>query len=221
MAGSGLVMLGHVHIVLAKSYHYSWQHFPFKLCQRLNRQFVGSKQTIRCACFCKCVCVCVVESVPNDSAGEEPAPFEGTDSSHKAGCAYIPRVIVLTKPANDQNARRGRINCSHSLATGQGRVGKGVVRPEWLPAPCLHKIFVQTFLRSVSWFLYIISVQFFSFFVDIRANFSEIRITSQYATCKATWTESPSYVHLFNYSPNICSIWSQVSVCLCNLLLDK
>ena len=43
----------------------------------------------------------------------------------------------------------------------QVKEGKGVARPEWLPAPCLHNIFVQTFLRSASWFLYIISVQIF------------------------------------------------------------
>ena len=218
MAGSGLVMLGHVHIVLAKPYHYSWQHFPFKLCQRLNRQFVGSKQTIRCACFCMCVCVCVcvVESVPNDSAGEEPALFEGTDSSHKAGCAYIPRVTVWTQPANDQNARRGRINCSRPLATGQGREGCG---SPWV-APCT--LLAQDFRANFSQIGILVPVHYisanFSFFVDIRANFSEIRITSQCATCKATWTESPSYVHLFN----LVLIFVQFDPrCLCILLLDK
>ena len=139
MAGSGIVMLG------------AGQNFPLflttlsiKLYQRLNRQFIGSKQTIRCACFC----VCVVESVPNDSASEEPALFEGTDSSHKAGCAYIPRVTVWTKPANDQNARRGRINCSRPLTTGQGRE---VCGSPWV-APC-------TLLAQ-----------------DFRANFSQIGI---------------------------------------------
>ena len=145
-------------IILDKTFHLNFAKDWIVSLLEVSKQSGVPVFVSVCACVCVCVCVCVVESVPNDSAGEEPALFEGTDSSHKAGCAYIPRVTVWTQPANDQNARRGRINCSRPLATGQGREGCG---SPWV-APCtLHKIFVQTFLRSASWFLYIISVQIF------------------------------------------------------------